>query len=110
MGMLGILLAFGLMMGGCEITPKTADIKLTNASSDTIYVDVQAEGSKTVAKTDSVGPGVSTSFSLDSGKYRVRVDSGTWISTWDYWPQDRSYTDMSGTFNLTYDGYTIEKK
>ena len=104
-GILGLTLAFGLVLSGCEIEPETFTLQIRNDFTENISIridELQGTTERPSVRTAISNPGVSRSFSLPQGEYRVAIDVPA-LGTVRY-PPGGGFVRMSGTVNLVFDG------
>jgi len=110
MGILGLTLAFGLVLSGCEIEPETFTLRVRNDfnANISVYIDELAgTANNPIERPDIdrriVAPEGTASFTLPHGEYRVRVIV-TGLGTTIRYPPHGGYVRMSNTVNLVFDG------
>jgi hypothetical protein len=113
MGILGITLVFGLGLAltSCEDMFATeAEIIITNDSNfsghETVTVYIYGDQGSYSLDSKEIHRDQSVSFSVEAGKYRIRVSAG--YNNFSY-PQDGSTIDMRGTVRLEFTGSQLKR-
>ena len=109
LGIIAIAAVVGLTMVSCGDPDAVITVTNNATSSYDNIVAVSVFGNGTDAlRTGAVAKGLSVTFTLGAGDYRVRVVDGLGLSYW--YPSSTSTRYMTGTVRLSYSGLSLSSR
>ena len=110
MGILGLTLAFGLVLSSCEIEPETFTLRIRNDfnANISIIIDELAGTANNPIERPAIQTGImayggTASFTLPHGEYRVVIHAAGLPTPVGY-PSLTTYRRMSGNTMLVFNG------
>jgi len=111
LGMVGLMLAFGLVLSSCEIAPATFTLQVRNDFNVNIGISIdelQGTTESPSVQTRILAPGTTYSFSLPHGEYRI-VITATGLATPIRYPPLGGFRRMNGDVRFVFNGGIIRE-